>query len=329
MSKRHLSNQQKSRIAENQQSEFNSSGTTDSVVNTNWNGRVISHFGQQLDIEVLKGKDAGSVIRCYQRANLPALVAGDNVVWEPNINDLGIIVAQAERRNVFGRQDVKGEFKPIAANLDCVLIVLAVIPEAFLNLLDRYLVAVTHLRLEPLIVLNKTDLLAEKGNKNLDNILAIYAKLGYTILKVSALKGTGIHILEEQLGNKTTVLVGQSGVGKSSLINRLGFKDLATVGDLSSSKYKGTHTTTTARLFHLRNFDLIDSPGIRDFSLGQMGSADVLNGFIELQKFAIQCKFGDCKHADEPGCALRPAIENGEVSKERFDSYRQILRSMT
>ena len=328
MTKRKLSVQQKTRIAKNQQDEFGGAGDIDSTDGGDWNGRVISHYGQQLDVEILKGEGTGSIIRCHQRANLPTLVPGDNVLWHPGIDDLGIIVAHGGRHNLFGRPDGKGQLRPIAANLDYVIIVFAVIPKPFPNLVDRYLVAVNYLNLEPLIILNKIDLLVEESEQKLDNMMSIYEELGYSVLQVSALQGSGIKALEEQLRDKTAVLVGQSGVGKSSLVNCLGFEELTSVGDLSSSKNKGTHNTTTARLFHLGNFDLIDSPGIREFSLSQMAATEVLNGFIELKKFSLQCKFRDCRHKSEPGCAIEAAIKNGEVSSERFKSYMHILSSM-
>ncbi|MDD9889390.1 MAG: small ribosomal subunit biogenesis GTPase RsgA [Gammaproteobacteria bacterium] len=328
MSKRKLSDQQKNRIAENQQKEFNDVGVSDSLQQAKSNGRVISHYGQQVEVEILHGVDSGSVIRCHQRANLPPLVTGDFVLWEPDTDDRGVIVAQSDRRNVFGRPDAQGQLKPVAANLDYVLIVFAVVPQAFLNLVDRYLVAVTQLGLEPIIVLNKIDLLSEEKHEYIDNMLSIYRALNYPVFEVSALEGDGISALEELLKTKTTVLVGQSGVGKSSLINRLGFEELAEVGDLSQSKYKGTHTTTTARLYHLRHFDLIDSPGIREFSLGKMAPADVLKGFIELREVSTLCKFRDCSHQSEPDCAVQSAIANGEISADRFSSYQRILNSM-
>lgn len=328
MSKRRLSDQQKSRIAGKQQKEFCAAENTSSIQETKCNGRVISHFGQQLDVEILNGKSAGSLMRCHQRANLPSLVTGDLVLWEQDAEETGIIIAQAERKNVFGRADIKGKFRPVAANLDYVLIVFAVVPEAFLNLMDRYLVATSQLGLEPLLVLNKVDLLEDQTNENIANMLSIYHNLGYPVYEVSALAGTGLEALENQLSGKTTVLVGQSGVGKSSLINKLGFDQLAEVGDLSNSKYKGTHTTTTSRLFHLPRFDLIDSPGIREFSLGQMKIDEVLNGFIELKEHSSRCKFRDCGHNSEPGCAIRAAIANGEIDGERFESYQRILVSM-
>ncbi len=328
MSKRRLSDQQKSRISEKQQKEFSAAENTSSIQEAKYNGRVVSHFGQQLDVEILTGRNAGTLMRCHQRANLPSLVTGDLVLWEEDTEETGIIIAQAERKNVFGRADKKGQFKPVAANLDCVLIVFAVVPEAFLNLMDRYLVAISQLGLAPVLVLNKVDLLEAQQIEKIDNMLSIYRNLGYPLHEVSALAGTGLEALEHQLLDKTTVLVGQSGVGKSSLINKLGFDRLAEVGGLSDSKYKGTHTTTTSRLFHLRRFDLIDSPGIREFSLGQMGIDEVLNGFIELKEHSSKCKFRDCGHNLEPGCAIQAAIATGEIHRERFESYKRILVSM-
>ena len=328
MSKRRLSDQQKSRISEKQQKEFSAAENTSSIQEAKYNGRVVSHFGQQLDVEILTGRNAGTLMRCHQRANLPSLVTGDLVLWEEDTEETGIIIAQAERKNVFGRADKKGQFKPVAANLDCVLIVFAVVPEAFLNLMDRYLVAISQLGLAPVLVLNKVDLLEAQRIEKIDNMLSIYRNLGYPLYEVSALAGTGLEALEHQLLDKTTVLVGQSGVGKSSLINKLGFDRLAEVGGLSDSKYKGTHTTTTSRLFHLRRFDLIDSPGIREFSLGQMGIDEVLNGFIELKEHSSKCKFRDCGHNLEPGCAIQAAIATGEIHRERFESYKRILVSM-
>jgi len=328
MSKRRLSDQQKSRISEKQQKEFSAAENTSSIQEAKYNGRVVSHFGQQLDVEILTGRNAGTLMRCHQRANLPSLVTGDLVLWEEDTEETGIIIAQAERKNVFGRADKKGQFKPVAANLDCVLIVFAVVPEAFLNLMDRYLVAISQLGLAPVLVLNKVDLLEAQQIEKIDNMLSIYRNLGYPLHEVSALAGTGLEALEHQLLDKTTVLVGQSGVGKSSLINKLGFDRLAEVGGLSDSKYKGTHTTTTSRLFHLHRFDLVDSPGIREFNLGQMGIDEVLNGFIELKEHSSKCKFRDCGHNLEPGCAIQAAIATGEIHRERFESYKRILVSM-
>ena len=329
MSKRRLSKQQQSRIAEKQQKEIVADtevGSGGNIASNKCNGRVISHFGHQLDVETLNTPESPRLVRCRQRANLPDLVTGDLVVWEKDTEENGIIVAVAERQNMFARPDASGNVKAVAANIDIVLVVFAVLPEAFMNLIDRYLVAIHKLELEPLLVLNKSDLLNEENSTELGKMLSIYQSLGYPTYTLSALTGDGVARLEEALSGRTTVLVGQSGVGKSSLINRLGLAEMTKVGELSEGKYKGTHKTTTARLYHLNNCDVIDSPGIREFNLGQLSQQQLLRGFRELQDFAGACKFRDCSHQSEPGCAIREAVKRGEVFPERLESYLRILR---
>jgi ribosome biogenesis GTPase len=328
MSNRKLSKNQLRRIAENQQKELSNVNEVVPIDISNCNGRIISHFGQQLDVEILKGAAAGSILRCHQRANLPHLVTGDLVQWVADTQETGVIVAQSNRKNIFGRHDPTGRFKPIAANLSCVLIVIAVVPEAFLNLIDRYLVAVERLDLLPLLVLNKIDLIENKENPKLEALLSIYRNLGYQVFEVSAKTTNGIQSLEKALADQTTILVGQSGVGKSSLINRLGLDKLTQTGELSAAKYKGTHTTTTARLYHMGKFDLIDSPGIREFGLSHITAQEILKGFKELNELALLCKFRDCGHDKEAGCGIQQGISTGIIAPERLDSYRRIINSL-
>lgn len=333
MSKRRLSQRQQIRIDQKQQRELvgAASGAEEAVAGERCNGRIISHFGQQLMVEPL-GSDAGEpAVRCYQRANLPRLVTGDLVVWEAGeagATDTGVIVALGARTSVFGRPGFDGQFKPMAANIDKVLLVISPLPEPFMNLIDRYLVAIESLNLTPVLVLNKCDLVEELNRQDLDNMLSLYESLGYELHRVSTLDGQGIDALLQSLSGQTTVLVGQSGVGKSSLINRFGVDEDAAVGPLSTARAKGTHTTTTARLFHLPSCDLIDSPGIREFSLGHIDQAQLFAGFREFRDFADNCKFRDCKHLTEPGCALREALDSGAISPQRLDSYFQILQSI-
>lgn len=331
MSKRRLSKQQQSRITEKQQKEIvvnTETAASASASATRCNGRIISHFGKQLDVEVLGEGSPPKVIRCHQRANLPDLVTGDLVVWEQDSDETGVIVAVADRKNMFARPHMGGNLKAVAANIDIVLVVFAVLPQAFMNLIDRYLVAIDSLGLEPLLVLNKVDLLNDENSLEIDNMLSIYQSLGYPVHRVSAQSDAGIPELEESLSGLTTVLVGQSGVGKSSLVNRLGFDEITEVGDLSKGKYKGTHKTTTARLYHLPGCDLIDSPGIREFNLPHITQAQLLSGFKELHQLAGDCRFRDCSHQSEPGCAIKEAVEQGKVFRERLESYLRILQMM-
>lgn len=332
MSKRRLSKQQLARISDNQQSELavsNEGAAGDISASQNkCNGRIISHFGKQLDVESLDPMHKGRIVRCHQRANLPRLVTGDLVVWEEEGAESGIILAQGERRSLFGRPDFNGVLKPVAANVDVVLVVFASSPPPHMSLIDRYLVAIENLNLQPVLILNKSDLLDEGDHGDLDNMLSIYPKIGYPLYRVSAENGSGLDQLEQSLAGKTTVLVGQSGVGKSSLINRLGGDAVAEVGELSQTWDRGTHTTTTSKLFHLNSCDLIDSPGIREFGLGHIDQQQVFDGFIEFRPLSGHCKFRDCSHQTEPGCAIQSALEKGEISKARVNSYFRILDSL-
>ena len=330
MSSRKLSKQQQSRIDANQKNKLATNSDTDGFSESynNCNGRVISHFGQQLEVETLND-DAATLVRCHQRANLPALVTGDYVVWEQEDAATGVITAVAQRRNIFHRPGFGGKLKAVAANIDIVLVVVATAPQAFMNLIDRYLVAISALNLDSMLVLNKTDLLDSSNKEALDNLLAVYENLNYSVARVSAKQGDGVANLVAQIAGKTAVLVGQSGVGKSSLINQLGGEVLADTGELSTAHEKGTHTTTTARLFHLEGFDLIDSPGIREFDLGHIEPERIVDGFPELKALSAQCKFRDCRHDSEPGCAVRAGVQSGDIARERMESYQQIVRSIT
>lgn len=322
MSKRRLSKQQQRRI--NEQRTLTSDHTQDATAAAQCNGRVVSHFGQQLDVETLPYDPQAEVVRCHQRANLPPLVTGDLVKWEPGEDGSGVVTAVADRRNVFLRPDSMGRNKAVAANLDVVLVVIACVPEPFVNLIDRYLVAIENLNLQAALVLNKSDLLGDSA-QNIANIMSIYQALDYPLFEVSAKQGEGIAALDDYLSGKTTVLVGQSGVGKSSLVNRLGGTDTALVGELSVGKEKGTHTTTTARLFHLPHCDLIDSPGIREFSLAPLSAEQVCHGFPELRRLLGNCKFRNCSHQGDPGCALEEAAAAGEIHPLRWASFKQII----
>lgn len=332
MAKRRLTKQQRVRISANQQNE-SAEPITGSGQAAALKGLVISHFGQQLEVEPLEelGDSDGSTsetIRCFQRTNLPSLVTGDRVRFQTDTHETGVILSAEPRSNVFARPGFKGLIKPVAANIDIVVVVIAVLPEPFMNLTDRYLVAIESLGLKPLIVLNKADLVTEGNAAQMDNMMSIYASIGYETCRISADNGIGLDLLEAKLAGKTTVLVGQSGVGKSSLVNALSQQNSAAVGRLSIGKEKGTHTTTTARLFHLGKFDLVDSPGIREFNLGHIDNEQLISGYPELKALKGSCKFRDCAHQSEPGCAILAGVEAGSISKERLGNYFQILQTI-
>jgi ribosome biogenesis GTPase len=263
------------------------------------------------------------------RANLPVLVTGDRVVWRAGNQGIGVIVAQLPRSSELCRPDMRGVLKPVAANVDQIVIVFAPLPEPHANLIDRYLIAADHAGIRPLLLLNKADLIDEGNAAKLDALLGVYRALGYPLLEVSAHNGLAMDSLRALLDDRVSVFVGQSGVGKSSLVNTLLPGVDTRVGPLSEQTGKGTHTTTTARLFHFPGGgELIDSPGIREFSLGHVTRADVEDGFIEFRELIGRCRFRDCKHDREPGCALLQALEEGRIHPQRLASYRHILATL-
>lgn len=292
-------------------------------------GLVIAHFGVQVEVEARQDELAGQIFRCHLRANLPALVTGDQVVWRPGNQGNGVIVAQLPRRTELCRPDSRGQLKPVAANVDRIVIVFAPLPEPHANLIDRYLIAAEHAGIQPLLLLNKADLVTAENQVRLQTLLAVYRALDYPLLEVSARQGSGMDELKARLDGHVSVFVGQSGVGKSSLVNSL-LPGLDTrVGALSELTGKGTHTTTTARLFHFPGGgELIDSPGIREFSLGHVTRAEIEAGFREFDDLLGRCRFRDCHHEHEPGCALLKALEQGRIHPQRMESYRHILSSL-
>jgi len=291
-------------------------------------GLIISHFGRQVDVEALEGESKGEILRCHLRTHLGQLVTGDRVIWRRS-PDSGVVVAVLDRHSELLRPNNHGELKPVAANIDYIVIVIAVEPYAHANLIDRYLVAAEASNIEPVLLLNKADLLNEDNRQRLEPLLELYRSLGYRTLLASTASSHGLDELKALLADHISVFVGQSGVGKSSLINSLLPGADLRVGALSEQSRKGRHTTTTARLFHFPDGgDLIDSPGIREFALWHMTEDQVLSGFRELAQLQGHCRFRDCRHEQEPGCAFLEAVDNGTISEQRFNSYRQILNSM-
>lgn len=296
------------------------------------NGLVIAHYGQQLDIEALEGEDTGKVFRCFVRANIDSLVTGDRVVWRPGKSATGVIVARCERDNLLQRPDNFGALKPVAANIDHIILVIAPEPEPHDNLIDRYLVASESTDIPAVILLNKTDLITDGNRERIETLLARYQALGYQIEQTSAARAAGQPApeVEALVQGKTSVFVGQSGVGKSSIIQTLLPDESLRVGAVSESTGKGVHTTTTAKLFHLDGGgDLIDSPGIREFGLWHMTPQELEYGFREIQPLIGRCKFRNCRHLGDPGCALETAAAAGDISPERLKSFHRILQDMT
>ncbi|HEY3698209.1 MAG TPA: small ribosomal subunit biogenesis GTPase RsgA [Spongiibacteraceae bacterium] len=289
-------------------------------------GLIISHFGRQVEIEALEGELCGTLQRCHLRANLEALVTGDRVVWRAGSSG-GVIVACLPRRSLLARPDVHlQQPKPVAANVDRIVIVIAPEPQPYANLIDRYLVAAEAVAIPPLLLLNKSDLLDAARQADIVVLLEQYRAIGYPVLQASTKTEHGLDALRAELCDRISVFVGQSGVGKSSLIRALIPGIDIRIGELSAVENKGRHTTTTARLFHLPDGgDLIDSPGIREFGLDHLDRAQIENGFIEFREWLGHCRFRDCHHESEPGCAIRTALGEGLISAARMRSFETII----
>ncbi len=336
--KKHLTQRQNDRIASNQQKRLDRMAKKAEKVDAALDsasfgepepGVVISRFGQHADIE-----DAhGAIVRCNIRRTVASLVTGDEVVWRRASQVQGaiegVVEAAHERRSVLTRPDFYDGLKPVAANIDLLIIVSAVLPSLSLNIIDRYLVAAEAMQIKPLLLLNKIDLLTAEQRTEVEQQLDIYRKIGYEFLLLSAKTGEGMEQLHQYLQAGTSIFVGQSGVGKSSLVNGLMPEIAVYTQEVSEVSGLGQHTTTVARLYHLpKGGNLIDSPGIREFALWHLEADEVTWCFKEFRPWLGRCKFRDCKHGDDPGCALHHAVDIGEVSAERLENYHRILVSM-
>jgi len=289
------------------------------------NGRVIVRHGASLAVE----DDQGGIYRCLTRQNIGHPVCGDRVVWQPVDAHSGVVTALLPRQSLLSRPDFNGHEKPLAANISQLVVVLAPSPEPSGYLLDQYLVSAETIQVRPLIAINKIDLLDRGEQAGFLRRFAGYPKIGYPLVAVSAREGQGMQGLIDHLKGQTSILVGQSGVGKSSLINtllpRLGLQ----TGRLSEATGLGRHTTSAATCYHLpQGGDLIDSPGVRSFRLSHLSFQQLERGFREFRPYLGGCRFSDCTHTHEPACAIREAVEQGGILAERLEHFQHLAQGL-
>lgn len=278
-------------------------------------GLVITRYGQRLLVEA----QSGELYQCTGRRNIELSVAGDQVIFQTTDNGEGVVTALLPRDNFLTRSQ-----KLIAANIDELWLVVAIEPHYQFELIDRYLVVAENAGLPINIVVNKIELSDDFDQVKHD--FSLYESAGYSVHYLSVKAQTNVAEFKAQLNHKAHIFLGQSGVGKSSLINEL-IPDLnLRVNEISTKSKLGKHTTTNTTLYHIPSGgDLIDSPGIREFQLDDLTDKEILSGFKEFKPFIGECKFRNCAHINEPKCAIKTAVEDGAINPKRYHSYLQLI----
>mgnify|MGYP000381910369 FL=1 len=278
-------------------------------------GLVITRYGQRQLVE----SNNGDLFQATGRQNIGLSVAGDRVLFQKVEGDEGVVTAIYPRKTELKRQD-----RLIAANIDQLWLVVAIEPHYQFELIDRYLIMAENSNLPINIIVNKIEL--SNNDNQLSNDFSHYIDLGYDVHFLSVKNKTNLEKLKKSLVDRSHIFLGQSGVGKSSLINSL-IPDLdLRVNEISTKSKLGKHTTTNTTIYHIPSGgDLIDSPGIREFQLDDLTEKQIVNGFREFKSLIGKCRFRNCQHINEPNCAIKKAIESGNINSSRYESYLNIL----
>ncbi len=284
-------------------------------------GVVIAHVGQGIAVE-----HDDKIILCQPLRKLETVAVGDKVLWTLSAPGQGRIESILPRRSLLARPARNNKIRPVAANIDAVFVVIAVEPYCDFLLIDQYLAVCENSQINVALILNKLDLPVPEA---LGNELRIYQELGYQIHKVSAKTGSGLPELKLALQKQTSVLTGQSGVGKSSITNVIVPDKNVRTNSISETTKHGRHTTTAATLYHIDNGgDLIDSPGVAIFGLADLNRQQLAQGYREFQLFIDNCQFNDCSHHQDKGCAVRAAVEDGKIAMTRYQRFLKLTQKM-
>ena len=334
MAKRKLSKQQQRRIASQQKNKI----TDDSLKldeSSTQTARVISHHGRQLYAETENPDKSPRKIKCKIRQNLGDIACGDFVIVQQAPDADGkiktgesqnVVVAIKERTNLLVKTGFAGAIKPVAANIGQLVIVTSLKPKPNPYLIDRYLTAAENLPAKALIIINKIDLLDKNAKQDIADLTELYQGIGYRVISSSIKKNIGLDEISDALSNTTSILVGLSGVGKSSIVKSILPKEEIKIGETSEATGEGKHTTTVSALYHLKgNGIIIDSPGVRDFTPINNSLDEITHGFADVRQFNGACKFSNCSHKIEPGCALKQAVTDGKLNELRFNNYLRLI----
>ena len=261
---------------------------------------------------------------CKSRRKLGLVVCGDFVEWELQEDGAGVIEKVLPRKSVLQRPDRRGVQKPLAANISQLLIVAAPRPTLDTLIIDSYLAYADFIGIKAALIINKQDLIDKNTCQSISEVESIYRNLEYPVIPTCSKSPNGTSLLISQLQDHTSILVGQSGVGKSSIISALLPNQQVRINSISEKSGLGSHTTSSTTLYHLRSGgDLIDSPGVREFVIGHHDHEVIRNGFIEFNKLRAGCKFHNCSHTHEPGCRVIAAVATGEISYQRWGKLQK------
>ena len=273
-------------------------------------------------VEIEKGKTQ----RCTALRKLEYLTCGDYVQWQRDKAGSYRVTQQLPRRNVLTRPNFRGKLRAVAANIDQLVIVIAWRPKPIWDMLDRYLIMAEQLGVQATIILNKNDLflngeISDKQIKQAKENLSEYQRIGYSLLTLSLFEKEGLEALKQQLLAKTSILAGQSGVGKSSLAQLILPSVKFRIAEISV-RGEGRHTTTRSTLYEIaKDSYLIDSPGVRDFPLPSLSERQLAQGYREFQAYSENCRFNNCLHDKEPDCAVKKAVIDKEIFTGRYKRY--------
>lgn len=296
-------------------------------------GTVIRSSGSVYGVRAVDG----TLVDCRVKGNFRLkgirstnpVAVGDKVVFDMREDGTAYIVDILERKNYIVRKasNLSKQSHILAANLDlCFLIVTISHPATATTFIDRFLASAEAYRVPVVIVFNKTDLYNEAEREELEYLTALYGSIGYSCLHTSATLGEGIGALKEMMRGKVSLLAGNSGVGKSSLVNAVAPEIAAKTGEISKTHDTGMHTTTYTEMFEfMPDSYIVDTPGVKGFGTFDMEVEEISHYFVEFFELSKDCRYGNCTHTHEPGCAVLEALEKGEIAPSRYQSYLSML----